>query len=238
MTIRSLFGPVPAPSRKVPVFRANRPRQRPGQPGSPRDRNRTLQTGTLCDAALELFLRHGIDGVTVEQITNAAGVAKGSFYRYFDDQAELVLALIQPLLPVRDVMQHARTALAIATTDGLVTAYRELAMRLSEVLLPEPRLVRLYLQESRMPASPTRVPIRRLADDVADLAIELTHAARSRGLLRDLPPAVTALAVLGAVEALLFRALDRGDLPAPVESAEALVAMVLEGVRAGTDRPA
>lgn len=38
---------------------------------------------TLLDTAFELFTEHGFDNVTVEDITNRAGVSKGTFYSHF-----------------------------------------------------------------------------------------------------------------------------------------------------------
>ena len=38
-----------------------------------------------------LFLERGIETVTIDEITREAGVAKGSFYRYFDDKKQIYL---------------------------------------------------------------------------------------------------------------------------------------------------
>src|SRR3954466_10862706 len=76
-------------------------KKRPGQPGGVRDLNRKAKAQALLDAALPLLLKRGIEGVSVDEITGKARMAKGSFYRYFDSQAELVDALIAP---TRDLM--------------------------------------------------------------------------------------------------------------------------------------
>src|SRR5687767_14548749 len=73
------------------------PQKRPGPAGGKRDENRRRQTAALAAAGLRLFLRHGVEAVTVEQIVDEAGVAKGSFYRYFGDKADLVEALFAPV---------------------------------------------------------------------------------------------------------------------------------------------
>lgn len=38
----------------------------------------------IMDTALELFAEHGYEATTVHQITEGAGVAKGTFFNYFD----------------------------------------------------------------------------------------------------------------------------------------------------------
>jgi hypothetical protein len=126
-----------------------------------------------------------------------------------------------------------RAALSEAeTADELNAAYAGLAQELSRVLLGSERQVRLYLQESRGPADPARDPIRKLADKITERSISLTKTANERGLIRDLPAAVTAIAVVGAVEGMLVRQLSGHQMGDPLTVTMALISMVLEGIRA------
>ena len=111
------------------------------------------------------MLERGVLAVTVDEIAAAAGVAKGSFYRYFDAKEQLVEALLRPLSDRLDALAvGADRAIGIATTeDELLAAYRTLADGLQSVLLAHPRMVLLYLQESRGPAQGDRGPIGALA---------------------------------------------------------------------------
>jgi AcrR family transcriptional regulator len=45
----------------------------------------------IMDSALALFNERGFDSVTVEEITNRAGVAKGSFYTYFSTKSDIIV---------------------------------------------------------------------------------------------------------------------------------------------------
>jgi AcrR family transcriptional regulator len=45
----------------------------------------------IMDSALELFNERGFDSVTIEEITNHAGVAKGSFYTYFSTKSDIIV---------------------------------------------------------------------------------------------------------------------------------------------------
>src|SRR6478672_8161036 len=76
---------------------AKGPAQRPGQEGGIRAENRRRRTDSLLSAARDLFLLHGLEPVTIDDIVGQAGMAKGSFYRYFDDKATLVEALFGPV---------------------------------------------------------------------------------------------------------------------------------------------
>lgn len=45
----------------------------------------------IFDTAVELFNEKGYEQVTIEEITRRAGVAKGSFYTYFNSKSEIVI---------------------------------------------------------------------------------------------------------------------------------------------------
>ena len=47
------------------------------------------------DAAAQLFQTNGINATTIEDITKAAGIAKGAFYKHFDSKDQLILELVQ-----------------------------------------------------------------------------------------------------------------------------------------------
>lgn len=209
------------------------PPERPGPRGGKRDTNRRQRTRQIADAALELFLERGIERVTIDDIARRAGVAKGSFYRYFEGKSELVDALLRPLAErVETAMDHCEAALGQAHTDReMFAAYQALAFALAPILIDQLDVVRLYLQELRAPAGGANDPVRALARAIDERAIGITHVARRHGLLRPAPPAVTALGVVGATEKLILAYLDGAPLGTPLEAATALVSMILDGLR-------
>ena len=210
------------------------PALRPGPAGGTRDANRRERLRQLGEAALELFLAEGIPGVTIDQIVDRAGVAKGSFYRYFRDKEELVASLLEPLAArMAEVFARARAGLAGAGAPGEVSsAYLDLAQEVAALIAAHPRAALLYLQESRGPGGGARAPVRRLADQVADLAEALSAHARDHGILRDLDARVQGLVVLGAVERLLYDFLSGRRVASRPEQVSALVVtIILDGVR-------
>ncbi|MBZ0137341.1 MAG: TetR/AcrR family transcriptional regulator [Planctomycetes bacterium] len=56
----------------------------------------------LLQAALKIFARDGIDGASVSDIAEAAGVAKGSVYLYFDSKEALAGDLVRFLFAFDD----------------------------------------------------------------------------------------------------------------------------------------
>lgn len=188
------------------------PTERPGPVGGKRDRNRRRRTQALLDAALELFLAQGVQSVSVEAIARAAGLAKGSFYRYFADKGELVSALLAPLAETLDRGFEACASGLAEAEDGLSVflAYNAFGALLAEAVRERPDVARLYLQEGRGPAVGARAPVVRLARSVVDRSVELTRLAQARGQIRAVDPRVSTLTVVGAAERLLQSYLE-GD---------------------------
>lgn len=210
------------------------PTERPGLPGGVRDQNRKARTEAIEKAALGLFLARGIEPVTIDEITAAASVAKGSFYRYFAHKSDVVEAL---LAPASSELQAAFTrcdeALRAATgREQLTRAYVELAGSLAAIVAQRPDVVRLYLQECRAPGVGARAGVSALAELIARGALRLTESAQAHGLLRPVDPRVSASVVVGAAEKLLHLHLTGADLGDPDALAPALIAMVLTGLAA------
>jgi AcrR family transcriptional regulator len=210
------------------------PAERPGPVGGKRDANRRARTQGLLDAARDQFLEHGIENVSIDDITREAGVAKGSFYRYFADKEALVRALLAPTRErVLGAFARAERKLSAGGLTQVQAAYMRLGRELAAVLMGEPAIARLYLQESRAPGVNARVPVRDLEREVAEAARRLTEAAFSHGLLRRTHPQVSTLAVIGAAERLLH-AFFHGELEVdPTIAMQNLVMIVLDGLREG-----
>jgi len=50
----------------------------------------SLMKGGIYKAAVEVLMQHGSDGLTMDRVAEAAGVAKGSLYNYFRNKRELI----------------------------------------------------------------------------------------------------------------------------------------------------
>ena len=162
----------------------------------------------IIDAALELFLKHSIDSVTVSKIAAMAGIGKGTVYKHFLTKNEILARIML------DYERNITNCLAA----GIVKAEKgdpgAAAKGYFEARLERPELDRLVQQlEGRLLDAP----------DIADQIDELHRTRRSneeslselmngligQGILEDVPPHFHYLAcwalAQGAVE-LCFNA--------------------------------
>ena len=209
------------------------PVERPGAFGGKRDINRRKRVQDLINAGLLLFLERGIEAVTIDEVAREAGMAKGNFYRYFRDKADLVEAVIEPVAgTTREAVQACDDQLRQADSrDETVSAYVELGNRLVGALAMHPDAMCLYLQERRAPATTARQAIADLATDLDRRAMTLSQVAVDRQLVAVSDPRVSAVAVLGAVEALALASVRNQIQMDPVKTTKSLISIVLEGLQ-------
>lgn len=209
------------------------PTERPGAVGGKRDLNRRKRVQDLIDAGLTLFLARGIEAVTIDEVAREAGMAKGNFYRYFRDKSDLVEAVIEPVgETTRAALDACHKHLStVSTRDEAMAAYAELGNRLVGALAMYPDAMCLYLQERRAPATNARQAISDLAAELDSRAMALSQVAVDQHLVRIADPRVSALAVLGAVEALALASVRKQVELDPVETTQGLISIVLEGLQ-------
>lgn len=75
----------------MPPPTLSRPSRLAGAPTGPRQRDQRL--ASLLDAAAALFVEKGVTATSIEDIAERAGVAKSTFYHYFQDRAAMIEAL-------------------------------------------------------------------------------------------------------------------------------------------------
>ncbi len=224
----------PTKSKKTRIFSPPRaPAIRPGPEGGARDQNRRARARKLCAAGLALFLEHGLDVASIDQIARRAGIGKASFYAYFHDKEELVATLLAPFRARALAAMDACLARirAAAGFEQFARAQELMAAELLATFTDNLDVLRLLLQEARGPASGARRPIRAFYDELVERAVAHNQAARAAGLIRDIHPRVVAFINLGAIERLAVGMLAGAELGAPADVARSLSEVMLAGLR-------
>jgi len=70
--------------------------------------------GRILDAAARVFSRHGVSGVTMDQIAKESGYSSASLYNYFSSRSAVVLALVDR--SVQQLLSVVETSLPASLT--------------------------------------------------------------------------------------------------------------------------
>jgi AcrR family transcriptional regulator len=166
------------------------------------DRRRRLLRDELGRVAIRLFVEHGFDSVTVDDIAAAAGSSPRTFFRYFATKDEVVLDYERRL--------QERLLLALRSRppdEGPVAALRQAYLETSHVEPAErDRVLQLGRVLESAPALRARVSGERIAEDMA-LA---EHLAQRLGARPDDARVRVIIASMGAVAETEFRIWVRG----------------------------
>ena len=139
----------------------------------------------LFRAALELFAKKGFVETTVEDITEAADVGKGTFFNYFPSKDHILLAFGEmQLSKLEDAIEMVRR-----TDQPMPEFLRSLALRMTQEPTRNPAIIRALLQ-AYLSTTPVRAAMMDLQARVHHLHSQLVQLGQERGEIRnDLPAA-------------------------------------------------
>lgn len=86
--------------------------RKPNRPGPGRPPSIQDPTGTICNAAAELFADKGYEGASLQDVATAVGVTKAGLYHYFPTKQALYEAIV--IATLRDLIEAAEKAVAAA----------------------------------------------------------------------------------------------------------------------------
>ncbi len=62
-----------------------------------RERKKAVAREKIMTTGIDLFSKHGIDAVTIDEIADAADIGKGTVYNYFSTKEDIVVAFMAGL---------------------------------------------------------------------------------------------------------------------------------------------
>src|ERR1700722_16097876 len=152
--------------------------------GPDRRQRRSAETRErLFRAALRLFAEQGFAETTVEDITNAADVGKGTFFNYFPSKEHILIAFSDmQLSKLESIIDNLRN-----THEPVPQFLRTLAVRMTEEPGRNPSLLRALLL-ANLSSTPVRDGMRINQTRGHQLLTEFVEIGQQRGELRkDLP---------------------------------------------------
>jgi AcrR family transcriptional regulator len=137
----------------------------------------------LFRAALRLFAEQGFAETTVEDITNAADVGKGTFFNYFPSKEHILIAFSDmQLSKLQATVDQMR-----ARPEPMRSFFRSMTLRMTEEPSRSPDVVRALLQ-ANLSSSSVRSVMRERSDRAEGLLTQLVQIGQERGeFRRDVP---------------------------------------------------
>jgi len=187
-------------------------------PSTDRRSRRSVETRErLFRAALEVFSKKGFVETTVEDITNAADVGKGTFFNYFPSKDHILLAFAE--------MQLSRLRHAVDEARENIIPLRQFFRSLTSLMTVEPTrhpdVIRVILL-AFLSNPAVRQAMLDLQDRVLAIHSEMIQLGQERGEVRnDLPATAIALVFRQTIFGTLLIWSLYGDdsLPSRMESA-------------------
>jgi AcrR family transcriptional regulator len=137
----------------------------------------------LFNASLTLFAQKGFVETTVEDITEAADVGKGTFFNYFPSKDHILLAFGEMQL----LKLEAAIELARKTGEPMPEFLRSLGVRMTQEPTRNPAIIRALLQ-AYLSTTPVRAAMMDLQRRVHSLHTQMIQLGQDRGEIRnDLP---------------------------------------------------
>src|SRR5882672_3800241 len=139
----------------------------------------------LFRSALELFAQKGFAETTVEDITEAADVSKGTFFNYFPSKDHILLAFGEMQL------SKLESAIELSRNSGepMPEFLRSLGVRMTQEPTRNPAIIRALLQ-AYLSTTPVRAAMMDLQKRVHALHSQMIQLGQDRGEIRsDLPAA-------------------------------------------------
>ena len=148
-----------------------------------RERRSAETRERLFRSALDLFARKGFTETTVEDITEAADVGKGTFFNYFPSKDHILLAFGEmQLAKLQSAVEQARH-----TGEPMPQFLRSLGVRMTQEPIRNPGVIRTLLQ-AYLSTTPVREAMLDLQTRVHALHTEIVQLGQERGEIRkDLP---------------------------------------------------
>jgi AcrR family transcriptional regulator len=186
---------------------------------APRQTRRRQQTrSALMSAGQQLFAARSVDSVSIDEIVEAADVAKGSFYNHFGDKGELASAIFE--LIQGDCEFHIMTANR-DLPDPAQRMVRALCVMLRYALNHPERLHAMISLSARKTVAQS--PLN------AGLSADITDGL-AKGRMRGVDLEVGVIIVLGVINVATRHLLTSGTATPPVAFASAVGAALLRAL--------
>ncbi len=138
-------------------------------------RKQQLVRDAIWDAAIQLFAEKGFDETTVDDIAEAAGTSRRSFFRYFNSKSDLMAqGIVSYGTSLTDAIR------SCPATDSLPEIFRQTVLAAAQYSAAQPRTRQIMEIAAKYPAA-REAQISRVAEVQEELAKAFAERSRAGG---------------------------------------------------------
>jgi TetR/AcrR family fatty acid metabolism transcriptional regulator len=179
------------------------------------------QAEKILDAAAGLFACQRFHEARMEDVAAAAGVGKGTLYRYFKDKEELYLALLE--LAAAGIL--ARLKAESGSAEGVRARLEGVVRTIVGYFDDNPHLFDLIQHAEAMSRPEALLPWQRWRDEIVERVVEILKDAGPTGAFTIADPELVALLFLGSLRSVI----RFGERPRPPDFAARIIDLLLHG---------
>jgi AcrR family transcriptional regulator len=197
--------------------------------------SREARRAQIKDTALRVFSDKGYHQTSVSDLVDAAGVARGTFYLYFDSKEAIFLELLD------DLTTHLRSNIVgIDVSRGVTSIEQQLhtvVVRILRTTVDNRPLTRIIFREAIGLHEAVDARLRAFDDQLHAFLAGSLRLGAAVGAIRAIDAEVGAVAMVGALREVVRRYVVRDALPGEPEldldaAASALIDLHLRGLLA------
>lgn len=187
----------------------------------------------ILEAALQVFAVQGYHGASITDLVAAAGVARGTFYLYFDSKDAVFRELLDELLA------HLRANVVgidvSADAPPFEAQLEATVVRILKTVESNRALTRIIFREAVGLDAQVEGRMRAFDESLTGFVARSLDAGAAIGLVHAPDPEILAACILGTLRGVVERYVVEGDGPVDVHRiARVVVGYALRGVQAGS----
>lgn len=192
--------------------------------------NREQRRAQILATALTVFAEQGYHRASITDVVKAAGVARGTFYLYFDSKEAIFLDLLD------DLLRTLRSSVAGMDLSPQAAPMREqlhrIVVRVLETAKTNERLTRIIFREAVGVDVAVDAKLQEFNDELHGWLTRALELGEHLGWIRPGDHAVAATCIVGTMRQVIVRYIVDGNPFEPDEVAGAIVRFNLDGLTA------
>ncbi len=185
----------------------------------------------ILQAALRAFAKKGFNYTKMDDVAREAGIGKGTIYEYFRSKSDLLRAAYENYLEET----YRQTFAILKSARSPLEKIREIILSIIRYYSRDPAIMRVFFDfwiESTHSGQQPAIDFKKIYADYRDIAQTLLKQAQNQGQVRKNLPANTPSVLVAVIEGTFLQWIIDPDAFDMNDMAEAIVDVVLGGLRA------